>query len=256
MLALGLLLSLCGCGRSAPDTLAYEIQRSVCLAIADVNFHQDPCIKLDQIAMIEPALRSGDIILRRRYGNLSNAFIPGFWTHAAIYLGTGDELARLGLNRRGEIAEPLRRYCEPPASGRPLRVIHAPADGVVFTTLEDLLQADAILVLRPVLDEPQRAAAIATAIVHLGRPYDFDFDLESGDRVTCTELLWRAYGDVLDIQPVTVLGRRTVTADQIAASFAAARSAAKPAKLDFVLLLMGDAPGKTAQLNPVEKLPR
>jgi uncharacterized protein YycO len=250
-----LVSSAAGCGRTAPGTLGYDFQRCICLAVADINFHQPCGVRTEQVALVDPALRSGDIVLRRRYGNLSNAFIPGFWTHAAIYLGTSADLASLGLHQRPELAEPLRRFAEPPPDGRPLRAIHAPAEGVVFTSLEDLFQADAILVLRPRLDDAGRAATLANALVRLGRPYDFDFDLQTDDRVTCTEFLWRAYGDLLDIKPVTVLGKETLTPNQIASGFVSARREGRPPKLDFVLLLMAEEPGEQAEFRAVEKLP-
>src|SRR6185503_4021399 len=42
-------------------------------------------------------LLPGDILLVRAEGKLTTALLPGFWPHAAVYLGEREDLARLRI---------------------------------------------------------------------------------------------------------------------------------------------------------------
>lgn len=208
-----------GCGVGAGGEAGYEAKRRLCLLAADVHCHQPPRIAAEQVRQAETLLRPGDIILRRREGNLTNLFIPGFFTHSAIYLGRPEELRRMGLYDRSRLADALRRYERRADDGRANRIIHIDEDGAAFASLGELLTADAAMALRPRLEPAKLADAVAAALEHLDRPYDFDFDLQTADRETCVEMLWRVYGELLEIRPVTLYGRETLTADQIAETF-------------------------------------
>jgi uncharacterized protein YycO len=66
-------------------------------------------------------------------------------------------------------------------------LIEAVSEGVVFTTAEHSIgEADSVAVLRPRLTPEQTKEVIARAFSHVGKPYDFDFDFFSGDKLVCT----------------------------------------------------------------------
>ncbi len=191
-----------------------------------------------QLVELRGKLQPGDILIERRNWYLSNAFLPGYWPHAALYVGTADELRALGLDRDPRVARKLAAFAAPDSHGHPPAVIEAMSEGVVFTSLEySAGHADGVAVLRPRVDEAARREIIARAFDHAGKPYDFDFDFFSADKLVCTELVYRALAGHVDLPLVEILGRRTLPALEIV------RHALTPEgreKLEFIALLDGD----------------
>jgi hypothetical protein len=87
------------------------------------------------------------------------------------------------------------------------------------------------------VDEAARREIIARAFDHAGKPYDFDFDFFSADKLVCTELVYRATAGHVDLPLFDILGRRTLPALEIV------RHALTPQgreQLEFIALLDGD----------------
>jgi 1-acyl-sn-glycerol-3-phosphate acyltransferase len=191
-----------------------------------------------QFSELRAKLLPGDILIERRNWYLSNAFLPGYWPHAALYVGTDDDLRALGLDRDPRVAKKLAAFAAPDAEGHAHAVIEAMSEGVVFTSAEHSVgEADGVVVLRPRVDEAARREIIARAFDHAGKPYDFDFDFFSADKLVCTELVYRAVAGHVDPPLVEVLGRRTLPALEIV------RHALTPrgrGQLEFIALLDGD----------------
>jgi uncharacterized protein YycO len=128
---------------------------------------------LDSISVF---LQPGDVIITRHAKALTNLFIPGFWPHAALYVGATE-------NRDPE-------HC----------VLEARKDGVLLRPLQDTLSVDAFVVLRPNLDSESIGRAIERAFLHEGKMYNFDFDFFNSDRLVCTELVYRSYDGLDDLR--------------------------------------------------------
>ncbi len=195
-------------------------------------------ISSGQLAELHGRLRPGDILIERRNWYLSNAFLPGYWPHAALYVGTAAELRSLGIADDPRIAGKLAAFAAPDELGHAHAVIEAMSEGVVFTSAEHSIgEADGVAVLRPRVDDAARREIIARAFDHSGKPYDFDFDFFSADKLVCTEVVYRATDGYVTLPLVEVLGRRTLPALEIV------RYALSPAgreQLEFVALLDGD----------------
>ncbi len=128
--------------------------------------------------------RPGDIFVTRHDDAMSNLFLPGFWPHAALFLGSPEQRLALGA----EMAPPLERL-----ASHPVRFLEAKKDGVRLRPAEETLLVDAFIVLRPPLDPGLLGAALTRAMDHHGKPYDFSFDFRKADRLVCTEVIYRSY---------------------------------------------------------------
>jgi hypothetical protein len=124
------------------------------------------------------------VIITRHDHAASNLFLPGFWPHAALYIGSPRQREALGVVLSPEIRQ---RWQDD------IRVLEADKEGVRFRRLEDTLAVDAVVVLRPQCALEDIARAIARACRHEGKGYNFDFDFFRGDRLVCTEVVYRAY---------------------------------------------------------------
>ena len=162
-------------------------------------------------------LRPGDILLMRTEGRLTAALLPGFWTHAGLFIGGKTGLETLGLCSHRHVARHWNRI---PESGNSLGlVIEALFPCVQINPLEKSLQVDHLVVLRSALPDDEIASAIGEAIGHLGKPYDFEFDFNNSSRVVCTELIYRSYHNRgrIAFSLTKRLGRFTLTGDDIIA---------------------------------------
>lgn len=236
----------------------YATQSIVSTWVGDTRLvSRPPFISPRQVTELQAQLQPGDILLERRNWFLSNAFLPGFWPHAALYVGTAEDLASMGLIRRGAdgewtsdhpaIRDRIRAYLRPAHDGHLHTVLEAVSEGVIFNSLLESMSADYVAVLRPRLTREQKAQAIATAFSYEGKPYDFEFDFATSDKLVCTELVYRSYQGLLNFNLVRVAGRDTLPALEIVRKHASQRSTAAQ-ELDFVLFL-DTPPGHTeAQL--------
>jgi hypothetical protein len=150
-------------------------------------------------------LQPGDVLITRHDDALSNWFLPGFWPHAALCLGTEAQRRALGITGRV-------------ANLRGMHFLEARKDGVQVRPLTDTLAVDAFLVLRPViLSREERATVLENALRHEGKLYDFEFDFTRSDRLVCTEVIYRSLNGV---GPVTFslerkAGRFTLPAESL-----------------------------------------
>ena len=155
-------------------------------------------------------LQAGDILIDRTPFRLTDSFIPGYWGHAALWVGAEHELQGLGI-WDDTLVQP---YQDDIRSGR--RVVEALRSGVQLNSLEHFLNVDDVAVLRFAgLRSDEKARVIQQALRQIGKRYDFNFDVETRDRLGCAELIYHAYGQV-DWPTRKQLGRSVIVPDDIA----------------------------------------
>jgi hypothetical protein len=198
-------------------------------------------ISSEQIAALR--VEPGDIMLQRRDWYLSNIGLPGFWPHAALYIGTPDERRKYfddpsvneWVKKMGEPSGDLDKllaanypdaynWTKKSEHGHSYRVLEAISEGVTFTTLEHSADADTMAVLRPKRSKKEKAAALFRAFHYAGRPYDFNFDFDTDASLVCTELVCKAYepnndSTGLNFPVDSMLGRKVVPANLIVRQF-------------------------------------
>ena len=187
-------------------------------------------------------LQPGDIILTRRNWHLSNAFLPGFWPHAALYVGTQEQLKELGITEENA-GVGWEEYIKL-QDGYPRVILEAVGEGVRFHCAEYTLHADYVMVLRPRLphlNDEQKKAALKTALLkafieYHGLPYDFDFNFVDEHKIVCSELIYRIYSEELDFDWETVVGKEVVSPLSIARRFKRELGSDK-AQFEFILFL-------------------
>lgn len=143
-------------------------------------------VTLEVMNKVRPLLLPGDILVTRHDDAMSNLFLPGFWPHAALYIGSVEQRDVLGVSR--DVKEGCCR--------EGVCFIEAKKDGVLFRPMDDTMQVDAFMVIRPKLEAYQVVAALERAMSHEGKLYDFSFDFSKADRLACTELIYRGYHSV------------------------------------------------------------
>lgn len=231
----------------------------VSMTISRVRFKERPphqgLISPQQLEALRAELQPGDILIERRNWYISNSLLPGFWPHAALYLGSYEELVALGVAADARAEPHMADFQGQDEMGDDFAVLEAIGEGVIFTSFEQSVgEADAVVVLRPNLSEEDLREALARALSHRGKEYDFDFDFETTDRLVCTELIFRAYDGLLEIPPMRlIMGRPRISATDYVRMWADTRAAGN-AQLDLVHFLDFDEANLVAVEGDAETL--
>jgi hypothetical protein len=167
----------------------YSLQQAVSERMAEVSVspgHRPalpPIIREQVLTLLQP----GDVLVVRKEYAATNYFLPGYWPHAALVLGTPEQVATL----RPTAAEQFNSDGRPP-----MLVLESMKDGVRVRSINSPLASDSVVVLRPRLAPEQIAKALVQGLLHEGKPYDFDFDFTCSHRMVCTEVVYRSYDGV------------------------------------------------------------
>jgi len=152
--------------------------------IADIGDSHNKRVTADIQRQALAIMQPGDVIITRHDFVASNLFLPGYWPHAALYIGTEAQRQQLGVVLNDEIAN--RWVGE-------IRTLEAKKDGVLFRPLSETLQVDEFVVLRPNIDDTEMGKALQRVSRHEGKGYNFDFDFFRSDQLVCTEVIYRAF---------------------------------------------------------------
>ncbi len=151
-----------------------------------------------------------DIMLEKTPFRLTDQFIPGYYGHVALWIGTEEELKELGVWDHPLVT----KYHDRIKSGH--HIIEALRPGVQINSLDHFLNIDDMLVLRnPNMNEQQRREYIVRAFEQIGKEYDFNFDVETDSKIVCSEIAYVVFHDI-EWPTKKQMGRFTISPDNVA----------------------------------------
>lgn len=240
----------------------FPFQKSVAIKMSHIRTTQrENFVTPELLKEQRPKLQPGDILLERRNWFMTNVGIPGFWPHAALYLGTAETLDSFFADipaLEGRRASDVLAEAFPEAVGAlrgedekgPYSVIEARRDGVVFSSLEASANADYVAALRPQrVARAERFKAIRAALSHYGKPYDYNFDFATDSVLVCSELVFKSYREAkgLDFELSHINGRPILPPNRIARKYDL-EYGSETQQLELVFFLDGNEKAQTAVL--------
>ncbi|MDA0840104.1 MAG: YiiX/YebB-like N1pC/P60 family cysteine hydrolase [Planctomycetota bacterium] len=204
--------------RDAVGQAIYTVQELASRMVSHVTLNpsHEPGLPAARIAEFREIMQPGDVLVTRRDFALTNYFLPGYWPHAALYMGRMAELESMQLQNHESVRTRWERLAglDKNEDGR---VLEALKDGVWLRTVHSPFGADALAIIRPKLAREEVATALARGVSHDGKAYDFDFDFTRSDRMVCTEVVYRSYEGVgkVKFKLTRRAGRMTLTAEDL-----------------------------------------
>jgi len=185
------------------------------VATREGKLYEDASVAANIRATIQP----GDILLEKTPFRLTDQLIPGHWGHAAVYIGTDDELETLGIwdelaNVQGFSQERIDAIRQEIRDGKVID--EALRDGVQLNTIEHFLNIDDLAIMHDTTETSEnRNSRIILTLRQLGKDYDFEFDIETSVKIVCSELIYATF-ILNDWDTDSTVGINTISPDNVA----------------------------------------
>ncbi len=161
-------------------------------------------------ADVRSVIKAGDILLEKTPFRLTDKLIPGHWGHAAVYIGTVDELKALGIWDHPVVREFQQQILDDKLIDEALR------DDVQLNTIEHFLNVDDIAIMHDHTEsDDKKVERIILTLRQLGKEYDFNFDIETSDKIVCSELIY-ATSIMINWATEELVGIHTISPDNVA----------------------------------------
>ena len=198
----------------------------------------------DDKSQLLTLLQPGDIILTYSEGFMSNIFLPGIFKHGIVYTGRRKNWEKSDWNNI-QITDHQKSLIQVNHN-----IIEAIAEGVVSGSLEEILDTkiNRLAVFRPNLSNQKIMGVMRTIHSYLGNQYDFSFDFNDAESQVCTEVIYRGYNEIGNIQ--FRLSKRAGTLNLSAEDVC--RYAINSGNMELVTLIVEDEyrKGKTRFVSP------
>ena len=175
----------------------------------------------EAIQRLQSVLQPLDILLEKTPFRLTDKLIPGHFGHVAIWTGTEAELIDAGVWDNLIVKQYVDQISDGvnPHSKDQQQIIEALRDGVQLNSLHHFMNVDDVAILRPIFPEENRDELVKEALIlafrQLGKKYDFNFDVDTTDKIVCSELAYVSFPSV-DWPTERTLGRHSISPDNVA----------------------------------------
>lgn len=195
-------------------------------------------VKGYEVREVINCLQPGDILLRGYDKYLSGAFIPGYFSHSGLYVGEVKE------EDKHKVDPPLSEHQLKSFKTGEQMVIHAMAQGVFMEDIIDFCRTDRMLILRfpqqiqahDATDDAEPVERVfsveeynlfrdlkagkainfqdiypliyRTALVQIGKPYDYKFDFDNYNDLSCTEFVQNCFKALTPYHGIGAIERR------------------------------------------------
>ncbi|WP_164848198.1 YiiX/YebB-like N1pC/P60 family cysteine hydrolase [Halobacteriovorax sp. HLS] len=165
------------------------------------------------IDKIYQELKPLDIIFEKKAYKLTDYTIPGYWGHNAVWLGTKEQLIELGIWESKEL-DPFRDRIENGQS-----IFEMRKWGITFANYEKWINMDAYASIRVkgILEKSKEDLLKIFRIFgeQMDKSYDFGFNADTSFKITCSEVIYLAYGDY-NWPTERIFGRNTISPNGMA----------------------------------------
>jgi len=147
----------------------YKIQKVIIKWFGNIQIFKYPCfimlghtaykMKGEDVRDVLNVIQPGDIVLRRYDNYISGLMIPGYFTHASIYVGDN-------------------------------KIIHMLGDGIDSQDILTFCRCDEVAIIHCNIEQIKKdAISKAKQYLDSNTEYDFSFDFSNDTRLSCTELI-------------------------------------------------------------------
>lgn len=202
--------------KSAIQRAIYSAQESVSKGVGHVKTKKDhmPHLPKKIRKHLKAMLQPGDILVTRKDFQLTNYFLPGYWPHAALYMGDFELLKKMKIHQHPHVKSKWNLLKK---TGDSAFVLESLKDGVNVRPTTTPFTCDAMTIIRPKIAFEDITKAIHRGLKHEGKPYDFDFDFKQSERLVCTAVVYRSYEGMAGVafELKERAGRMTLSAEDL-----------------------------------------
>ncbi len=151
-------------------------------------------ISMDDLSFVIKDLNPGDIFFTNSGKYLSSFFIPGKWKHAAIYLGSKNQLLEF-FGEKSEIYKSFSVYYSNPDD---ILLLDSSSEGVKIRRITDISNLSSTSYLKSISffrinkQKTDIEIFLKKAYEQVGKDYDYDIDTEDETYIYCSELIYHS----------------------------------------------------------------